>query len=281
MTKNYVILIDSPDEKGLIQKITKILLDFKCNIDKNNEFVDKDNKIFFMRSEVSGNNLNVVSLKETLSLTLPQKSNIVIIDKEKKKKILIFTTKESHVLGDILLRQYENDLNIEIVAIISNRISTQNLSEKFNINYEHISTDNTTRIEHETLVINKIKEYNFDYIVLAKYMRILSSDFVQKFTHKIINIHHSFLPAFIGANPYKQAYTRGVKIIGATAHFVTKDLDEGPIIAQDIQYVNHNHTLEEIKKSGKTIEKNTLIQAIKLIIEDKVFIIHNKTIVFE
>jgi formyltetrahydrofolate deformylase len=111
-------------------------------------------------------------------------------------------------------------------------------------------------------------------------MRILSNNFVQQFKHKIINIHHSFLPAFIGANPYEKAYARGVKIIGATAHFVTKDLDEGPIIAQDIQHVNHNHTLEEMKKSGKTIEKNTLIQALKLIIEDKVFIINNKTIIF-
>jgi formyltetrahydrofolate deformylase len=280
LLNSYIVLIDSPDKKGLIQIITKILLDFNCNIDKNNEFVDKDNKIFFMRSEISGNSIDTILLKETLSLALPKKSNISIINKQKKKKILIFTTKESHVLGDILLRQYENDLDIEILAVISNRISTKDLTNKFNIDYLHIDTDNISRDEHEALMIDKIKLYDFDYIVLAKYMRILSNNFVQQFKHKIINIHHSFLPAFIGANPYEKAYARGVKIIGATAHFVTKDLDEGPIIAQDIQHVNHNHTLEEMKKSGKTIEKNTLIQALKLIIEDKVFIINNKTIIF-
>ncbi len=280
MAHKYIVLIDSPDKKGLIQEITKILLDFNCNIDKNDEFVDKDNQIFFMRSEISVDNIDIALLKKTLQLALSKESNISIIDKDKKKKILILTTKENHVLGDILLRQYDNDLNINILAVISNRISTKSLAEKFGIKYTHIDTDNISREEHESLMINEIKKYDFDYIILAKYMRILSNNFVEKFQNKIINIHHSFLPAFIGANPYQKAFERGVKIIGATAHFVTKDLDEGPIITQDVQHVSHNYSLEEIKKSGRVIEKNTLNQALDLVVEDKVFIINNKTIVF-
>jgi len=276
-----VILIDSPDEKGLVQKITKIILEHNLNMDKNDEFVDTNNSLFFMRSEVSGSSLDKDILYSSLHSVLPEKSNISILDKNKKKKVILFSTKETHALGDILLRSYENDLNIDILAVISNREKTRDLVEKFCIEYICIDSDNISRDEHESKILSILSKFSFEYIILAKYMRILSDDFTSRFENKIINIHHSFLPAFIGANPYLKAYNRGVKIIGATAHFVTKELDEGPIIVQDIGHINHSYSLEQMKQSGRTIEKNTISKAIKLVSENKVFVNGNKTIVFE
>jgi len=145
----------------------------------------------------------------------------------------------------------------------------------------YISSDNLSREEHEELILQELNKYSFDYIVLAKYMRILTPNFVGKYEGKIINIHHSFLPAFIGANPYKQAYERGVKIIGATAHFVTNDLDEGPIIYQDIIRVNHRFTWRDMQKAGQDVEKIVLARALNLVLEDRVFIYNNKTVVFD
>ena len=204
----------------------------------------------------------------------------VTLSKKVKKKIVVLATKESHCLGEILLKHSSGELNAQILCVVSNHDELRLLCERFDIKYHHISSENTDREEHEQKILNLLGKYELDYIVLAKYMRILSEKFVRKYEQKIINIHHSFLPAFIGANPYKQAYKRGVKIIGATAHFVNNNLDEGPIIAQDIIRVNHELGWKDMQRAGKNVEKTVLSNALDLVLDDKIFVYNNKTIIF-
>jgi formyltetrahydrofolate deformylase len=189
-------------------------------------------------------------------------------------------TKESHCMGDLLLRHFSDELNINILSIISNYNNLSELASKFNIPYKYIAVDSLNREEHEILVTNELNKFNnIDFIVLAKYMRVLTPNFVSNFEGKLINIHHSFLPAFIGANPYKRAHDRGVKIIGATSHYVTSDLDEGPIITQEILHVNHTYSATDLKVAGRNVEKIALSKALDLAIEEKIFIFNNKTII--
>ena len=272
----YILLIDSKDEKGLIYKISKILFENNINITNEQEFVDNENNKFFYRSEISGE-INIDDLKKKLQNTLPL-ANIKITPK-KTKNVVILATKEAHALGDILIKQYSGDFDINIQCVIANRENLKDLVEKFNIPFYYINADDMDRVDHENKMIEVISQYNPDLIILAKFMRILTPNFVEKYPNKIINIHHSFLPAFIGANPYKQAYKRGVKIIGATAHFVNNDLDDGPIIEQDITRVNHEMNWKEMRNKGRDVEKNVLSRAIKLAIEDRIFVYDNKTII--
>ena len=277
MNKN-VIMIQSDDQKGLVKKITQIIFDKNLNIEKNDEFVDKDNNKFFMRTEVNGE-INQEELEKLLKNILPLNSIINVL-KKRKKDVIIMVTKESHCLGDILMRQYSGDLHINITAIISNHDSLKDISQKFNIPFYFISHENLSREEHESKLFEIIDEFNSDYIVLAKYMRILNPEFVQRYKDKIINIHHSFLPAFIGANPYKQAYERGVKIIGATAHFVNESLDEGPIIFQNTIHIDHSYSWKDMQKSGRDVEKLVLSKALDLAINDRIFVYKNRTVIF-
>jgi len=272
----YTLLIDSKDEKGLIYKISKTLFTKGINITNEQEFVDNENSKFFYRSEISGD-LDIKELKSSLQNTLPL-ANIKITQK-RTKNVVILATKEAHALGDILIKQYSGDFDINIKSVIANRENLKDLVEKFNIPFHYINADNMERVEHENIMIELIEKQNPDLIILAKFMRILTPNFVEKFPNKIINIHHSFLPAFIGANPYKQAYKRGVKIIGATAHFVNNDLDDGPIIEQDITRVNHEMSWEEMRNKGRDVEKNVLSRALKLALEDRIFVYDSKTII--
>ena len=272
----YILLIDSKDEKGLIYKISKTLFEKGINITNEQEFVDNEHGKFFYRSEISGK-VDINELKKSLQNTLPL-ANIKITPK-KTKNVIILATKEAHALGDILIKQYSKEIDINILAVIANRDNLKDLVEKFDIPFYYINADNMDRVEHENKMLEIIKPLNPDLIVLAKFMRILTPNFVECYPNKIINIHHSFLPAFIGANPYKQAYKRGVKIIGATAHFVNNDLDDGPIIEQDITRVNHEMSWEEMRNKGRDIEKNVLSRALKLAIEDRIFVYDNKTII--
>jgi formyltetrahydrofolate deformylase len=189
-------------------------------------------------------------------------------------------TKESHALGDILIRYAAGELGANIQCVIGNHETLRVLVERFNIPFIYVPAEGLSREEHEEKVMKEIDTFTFDYIVLAKYMRILTPTFVKAYTQKIINIHHSFLPAFIGANPYKQAFDRGVKIIGATAHYVTDDLDEGPIIAQDVIPVNHRLTWKDMQRAGRDGEKIVLSRALALVFNDRVFVNGNKTVIF-
>lgn len=275
--KEYILLIDTTDAKGLVYNVSKILFANNLNIEQNSEYVDEETKKFFMRSVISGNVNKDLLLKE-LKEVLPKDSTIKL-NLNQKKDIVLLATKESHVLGDLLIRYFDDELNANIKAVIANHDYLKDLVEKFGIPFHCISADNLSREEHEDLMIAKINEYDPELIVLAKYMRILTSKFVNAFPKKVLNIHHSFLPAFIGANPYKQAHHRGVKIIGATAHYVTDDLDEGPIVAQDVVRVDHTYSWQDMRRAGRNVEKVVLSNALQLLLEDKVFVYGNKTVI--
>ena len=278
MEKRARVLIDCEDAKGLVYKISKVFYDRDLNIDNNREFVDKEHGRFFMRTVVSGL-FDVQELLAALKTVTPKEAHIRVIE-PKDKKIVLMATKESHALGDILVRHANGELDAQIECVIANHDTLETFVRRFDIPFFHIPADEMTREEHEGQVMKLIEEFEFDYIVLAKYMRILTPSFVKAYPEKIINIHHSFLPAFIGANPYKQAFDRGVKIIGATAHFVTDDLDEGPIIAQDVIPVNHRLSWRDMQRAGSDGEKIVLSRALALVLHDRVFVNGNKTVIF-
>jgi formyltetrahydrofolate deformylase len=277
--KQYRILIEAKDEKGLVYKIASVIYNHQLNIMSNNEFVDKENDKFFMRSVVEGV-VDATELERELQAVLPKESSIEIV-KPGKKNIVLMVTKESHALGDILIRYEAGELDANILAVVSNYDILESLVSKFDIPFITVSHEGLDRDAHETAVLEVLGKFNdIDYIVLAKYMRILTSRFVEAYEDRIINIHHSFLPAFIGANPYKQAYERGVKIIGATAHFVNNNLDEGPIIAQEIKHIDHAYSWRDMQRSGRDVEKIVLSRALKLALEDRIFVHANKTVIF-
>ncbi|MGD9717681.1 MAG: formyltetrahydrofolate deformylase [Sulfurimonadaceae bacterium] len=275
----YRVLIDANDEKGLVYKVSSVFFENNLNILSNNEFVDKENNKFFMRSVVDGV-VDSGELKKSIENVLPKHASVEVI-KPRKKNIIIMATKEMHALGDILIRHEAGELEANILCVISNYDLLESLVTRFNIPYKTISHEGLSRAEHEEKVLEYLATYeDIDYIVLAKYMRILTPRFVEAYENKIINIHHSFLPAFIGANPYKQAYERGVKIIGATSHFVNNNLDEGPIISQEVIHVNHAYGWRDMQRSGKDVEKVVLSRALKLALEDRIFVYANKTVIF-
>ncbi|QUJ68388.1 formyltetrahydrofolate deformylase [Photobacterium sp. GJ3] len=271
------LLTDCPDAMGLISKITNICYKHQLNIVHNKEFVDHGHRQFFMRTELEGV-FNDDTFLFDLDRALPEGSHRRLVSSE-RKKIVIMVTKEAHCLGDILVKAYDGTLDVDIAAVVGNYDKLANLVEKFGIPFHHVDHEGLNREEHEAKLLDCIAQYTPDYVVLAKYMRILTPDFVAQYPHRIINIHHSFLPAFIGAKPYLQAYERGVKIIGATAHFVTNDLDEGPIITQNVIPVDHNYSAEDMARSGRDVEKSVLSKALSLVLDDKVFVYGNRTVV--
>lgn len=275
----YRVLIDANDEKGLVYKVSTVFYKNNLNILSNSEFVDAQNNKFFMRSVVEGD-IELNKLHQLISDVMPISANIEVIA-PKKKNIIIMATKEMHALGDILIRHEAGELEANILAVISNYEDLESLVSRFNIPFITVSHVGLDREEHEDKILECLDGFeDIDYIVLAKYMRILTPKFIEAYENKIINIHHSFLPAFIGANPYKQAYERGVKIIGATSHFVNNNLDEGPIIAQEVIHVNHAYSWRDMQRSGKDVEKVVLSRALKLALENRIFVYANKTVIF-
>lgn len=196
------------------------------------------------------------------------------------KRVAIFVSKELHCLHELIWEWQTGNLMAEIAVVISNHEEARELVERLNIPFHYMKTNKDIRAEVEKKQLELLEQYDVDVIVLARYMQILTPDFVSAHPNRIINIHHSFLPAFIGANPYKRAYERGVKLIGATSHYVTNDLDEGPIIEQDIERVDHRDNAEALKNIGRTIERSVLARAVKWHLEDRVIVHENKTIVF-
>ncbi|MCI6989477.1 MAG: formyltetrahydrofolate deformylase [Campylobacter sp.] len=276
----YILKISCKDEKGLVYKISKVIFKNNLNINVNHEFVDKEYGLFFFRSEIMSESLlDEAKIISQIRAVLEDGANISF-ELSHKKDIVILATKEAHCLGDLLIKNYSGELNANIKCVVSNHDSLKNLVQKFDIPYHYIDTKDLSREIHEDNVIKTLSDYKFDYIILAKYMRVLTPKFVGEYSGKIINIHHSFLPAFIGANPYKQAYERGVKIIGATAHFVSNELDEGPIIAQDVATINHEMIWQQLRDTGRYLEKNVLSKAVDMLLDDRVFVYHNKTVVF-
>jgi formyltetrahydrofolate deformylase len=276
---NHILLIDCPDETGLVYRVTGVLYRRGCNVVSNNEFVDHDAGQFFMRTEFAGD-LDPETIVSELRAALPKTAVIRLAD-DVPRRIVVLATKEPHCLGDLLIRHEFGDLNSEILAVISNHETLGGLVRKFGVPFHCLAHEGVTREGHEAAVLKQISHYAPEYIVLAKYMRILTPAFVERFPQRIINIHHSFLPAFTGAGPYRQAFERGVKIIGATAHYVNAGLDTGPIIAQDVIPVDHGHSAADMARAGRDVEQIVLARALRLVFEERVFLSGNRTIIFE
>lgn len=274
-----IIVIQCTDQVGLVAAISSVVSKQQLNIISMREYVDKMEDLFFMRLEVE-EITNAAELEAQLRAVLPADVTIHI-NPLPQKKIVVLVTKEYHCLADILIRNFFNTLGATVQCVIGNHDDLRDVCERFGIQFHNISHEGKSKEEFEQQIMALIQPLEPDYLVLAKFMRILSPAFVAEYPMRVINIHHSFLPAFIGANPYRKAYERGVKLIGATAHFVSNELDEGPIIAQQIIPVNHSFTVADMVKAGKEIETSVLAQALKLVFEDRVFVYNNKTVVFE
>ena len=274
-----IILIQCIDQVGLVASITKVMAKGQLNIVSMREHVDQAQGRFFMRLEITYDGDGLFLEKKLLDI-LPDNA-IVSINPLPQKRVVVMVTKEYHCLADILVRNFYRTLGATVLAVIGNHAVLEDICKRFDVPFFAVPHEQITKAEFEEKITAIVDQYDPDYIVLAKFMRILSPGLVAKFPSRIINIHHSFLPAFIGANPYRQAFERGVKLIGATAHFVSNELDEGPIIAQQSISVNHSYTVADMIKAGKEIETSVLATALKLVFEDRVFVYKNKTVVFD
>ena len=273
----HIVMTHCADESGLIYKITSVLYKYKLNIISNSEFVERNYNQFFMRTEFSGE-FDRESLLKELYAVLPVEVEISLVE-NRKKDIVILATKEYHCLSDLLIRHKYNDLNANILAVISNYSNLQELTNKFEIPFYYVDHTNLSREDHEEAILEILRKYTPEFLVLAKYMRILTPKLISSYNNRIINIHHSFLPAFIGANPYLKAFERGVKIIGATAHFVNNSLDEGPIISQSVIPVDHTHNSKEMARAGRDVERIVLANSLRLVFDERIFVYNNKTII--
>jgi formyltetrahydrofolate deformylase len=274
-----IIVIQCKDRIGLVAVISGVLAQEQLNIVSLREHVDKAENRFFLRVQVE-QEAGATLLEKKLQEVLPPDA-VVAVNPLPEKKIVVMVTKEYHCLADMLIRYYFKTLGASIQAVVGNYDSLQDICQRFEVPFYLVSHEGWSKEVFEQEVAAVITRQAPDYIVLAKFMRILSPAFVAQYTGRIINIHHSFLPAFAGANPYRQAFERGVKLIGATAHFVTNDLDEGPIIAQQIIPVSHSLTAADMMRAGKEIETAVLAKALRLVLDDRVFVYNNKTVVFE
>jgi formyltetrahydrofolate deformylase len=277
-----IVLVDCPDEVGLIHRITGVLQSLRLNIESNQEFVDAGAGHFFFRAEVSPASAPVAAdrVEAGLAAALPAGARIRVARID-RKPIVVCATREPHCLGELLLLDAVGDLPGRIVAVVSNYDLLHGLVQRFGVPFHHVSHEGVSREAHEAELARVIEGYAPHSIVLARYMRVLSERFVGRYPQRIINIHHSFLPAFAGASPYRQAHARGVKIIGATAHFVTAELDDGPIIAQDVIHVDHAYSPERMAQAGRDVEKLVLARAVRLVLEDRVFLHGRRTVVFD
>jgi formyltetrahydrofolate deformylase len=275
----HLLLIKCPDEPGLVYKITGVLFRLGLNIVRNGEFVERDGDVFFMRTEFAGE-FEPEALLAQLQAVLPAAADVRLTD-NRRKNLVLLATKKHHCLSELLVRHAFGELNANILAVISNHEVLSELTRKFDLPFHYLPHEGRSRAQHEAEVLAHLATYKPDFVVLAKYMRILSPEFVAPYANRLINIHHSFLPAFVGANPYAQAYARGVKIIGATAHFVNEQLDQGPIIAQSVIPIDHTQSAREMAQAGRDGEKIVLARALKLVLDEQVFVYGNKTVIFD
>jgi formyltetrahydrofolate deformylase len=277
--KSSVLLVECPDRPGLVHGITGVLFRLGVNVVGNLEFVDRASRRFFMRTEFDGA-VNGAELLAAVRAVLPEQAEVRLSHLE-PKRVVVLASKEHHCLADIIVRHLFKELNAHVLAVIANHATLEPLVRKFDLPFHHLPHGELPREVHEAEVLNMVQRYRPDYVVLAKYMRVLSPKFVGQFPARLVNIHHSFLPAFAGARPYHQAFERGVKVIGATAHFVTDELDAGPIIVQQVVPVDHTHAAEDLVLAGRDVEQMVLARALRLVFEDRVFLCGNRTVIFD
>lgn len=282
MEDKYILLATCNDKVGITSLIANIIAEHGSNILHLDHFTEYDHAQdtegkLFLRFEFE----KVTQLKEALENTLSQNDiNFDIFDTSDKTKIALFVSKEDHAFNEVLLRVQRKEIPAEITCVVSNHENNRHFAESFNIPFYYVPSNND-KVVVEQNILDICAKHEVELIVLAKYMQILTDNFVSHYPNQIINIHHSFLPSFIGANPYKQAWERGVKLVGATSHYVTSDLDEGPIIDQDVTRINHRYNVQDLRKIGRHVESSVLAQAVEYHVQHKVIVNDgNKTIVF-
>lgn len=281
---NGRLLIKCPDQPGIVAMLSKFLFDHGANIIESSQYSsDPEGGDFFIRLEFHCEDLHSRRNKmeqDFNHLASQFKMNFQFTYGNERKRTAIFVSKETHCLMELLWEWQSGDLKTDIAVVISNHENAREYVEALGIPFHYIPANKDIRQDVENKQISLLKEYQVDVLILARYMQILTPEFVAQFPDQIINIHHSFLPAFIGARPYERAYQRGVKLIGATSHYVTNDLDEGPIIEQDIERVDHRDHIIDLKKIGQQIERRVLVRAVKWHLEDRIIVQNNKTVVF-
>lgn len=278
------LLIHCDDQPNIIASVTNFMAHNSGNIVYIDQHVDREQNIFFMRleCEFDSASFSVEEFKTSFRNTLVDKFNLKwrIYAADKKPRMALFISKYDHCLYDILGRYNSGELFLDIPFILSNHVDLKPIADSFKIPFYHVPVTKETKPAAEQKQLELLEEHHIDFIVLARYMQIVSGRLIDKYPNKIINIHHSFLPAFIGAKPYHSAYKRGVKIIGATSHYITEELDAGPIIEQDVTRVSHSHSIKDLISKGRDLEKIVLSNAIKLHADRKVMVYNNKTVIF-
>ena len=280
---NHIILINCKDQSGIISSVTNFIFHHKGNVVYLDQHVDKEAGIFFMRIESEfpksfDKTAFINKFRDSIAERYTMTWNIYPIDFS--PKMALFVSKYNHCLYDLLSRYKSGELNVQIPFILSNHIDLNYIADQFDIPYHHIPVTKGSKDQAEDAQLSLLMEHKVDFIVLARYMQIVSPKLIDQFPNKIINIHHSFLPAFAGAKPYHAAFNRGVKIIGATSHYVTEELDAGPIIEQDVVPVSHSHSINDFIAKGRDLEKIVLSRAVKLHVERKTMVYNNKTVIF-
>jgi formyltetrahydrofolate deformylase len=277
----YVLTVQCPDRKGIVHAVSGALLDVGGNIVENAQFEDVDSGIFCLRAVFEAD----AGIAEAARARLDQRlvgfeAQIVLRTVDVRPRVMIMVSKFDHCLADLLYRWRTDDLPIDIALIVSNHLDCEPLAKAHGIEFVHLPVSKETKAEQEAELLRLIESNDVSLVVLARYMQVLSNDLCERLRGRAINIHHSFLPGFKGARPYHQAYARGVKLVGATAHFVTGDLDEGPIIEQEVVRVTHAHSAETLTRLGQDVERVVLARAVKLWAENRIFAVGNKTVVF-
>lgn len=279
-----ILLLSCPDRKGLVAKISNFIFNHNGNIIHADQYTSKRGKIFFMRIEWELNGFALdrdAIAKEFEKLASQFEMKWALHFTDYVPRMAIFVSRHLHCLNDLILRHQLGEFKADIPLVISNHEDARESVEQFGIKFYHFPVTAQNKASQEKREIELLRDMNIDVVVLARYMQILTKKFLDFYPHKIINIHHSFLPAFAGANPYQQAYDRGVKIIGATGHYVTENLDEGPIIAQDVIKISHRDTVADIQTKSKDLERIVLARALRLHLENKILVYGTKTVVFE
>ncbi len=278
------LLITCPDRPGLVHDVTGFISSHQGNIIDLQQHIDPEQNAFFMRLEWSLENFTLE--KEEIQARLQpmarrHQMQMQLTFASQRKRIALFVTKDNHCLYDLLARHEAGELPVDLPLIVSNHETLRPAAERFGIPFHHFPITKENKLEQEQAMIALLKQERIDSVVLAKYMQIIGKAMIAEFPNRILNIHHSFLPAFVGAKPYHQAFQRGVKIIGATSHYVTADLDEGPIIHQDVMRVSHEDEVADLVRLGRDLEKNVLAKALWWHVRDRVLVFKNKTLVFD
>lgn len=284
MNHVYRLVISCPDQVGIVAKVAQYIADHGGTIIEANHHTDSANGWFFMRHEILASSLSsgIEAFEEGFAMLADEfQMQWFLSDSQKPKRIALFASKESHCLADLLHRWHENELPGEVVCVISNHADLGDMANWYKVPFHHVPVTPENKPKAFAETENLVKEYNADVIVLARYMQILPPQMCRDYAGQVINIHHSFLPSFVGAKPYHQANERGVKLIGATCHYVTEVLDAGPIIEQDVIRISHAHTIDDMKRLGRDVEKTVLARGLRYHLEDRVLIHGNKTVVFD